>query len=219
MIRPEVPVAVFWDMDGTIVDSEEHWIGAAREIVDEHVAQAPIHRLDALVGMAIDDGAALMREIGVDLPVDEIVRRQIDGVLVRMEKHPLRWRPGARDLLAAVRAAGIPQALVTMSHRRTAAPVVAGLPDDTFDAVVTGDDVEHGKPFPDAYLRAADLLGVDPSRGVAIEDSPPGLAAARAAGMTVIGVPHHVDLSDLGAHAVWSTLVGRRPADLALVGS
>lgn len=210
------PAAVFWDMDGTIVDSEHHWIGAARDILRAHAAPVPVERLDALVGLAIPDGAAMLRDLGVALPVDEIVRRQVAGVLARMASEPVRWRPGARDLLEAVRTAGIPQALVTMSYRSTAVPVIAALPSGTFDAVVTGDDVERGKPFPDAYLRAAVLLGVDPADGVAIEDSPTGLAAARAAGLTAVGIPHHLPLHDSGAHAIWPTLLGRAPGDLPL---
>ncbi|QBR75361.1 HAD family phosphatase [Microbacterium sediminis] len=201
-------------MDGTIVDSEHHWIAAAHDIVRAHAPAAARTGLDALVGMAIPDGALLMRALGVDLPVDEIVRRQVAGVLTRMAAEPPRWRPGARELLAAVRAAGIPQALVTMSYRETADPVIAALPPGTFDVVVTGDDVDRGKPFPDAYLRAAGALAVAPDRAVAIEDSPTGLAAARAAGIAVIGVPHHVPLD--GADALWPTLAGRAVTDLSL---
>ena len=210
------PAAVFWDMDGTIVDSEHHWMAAAADLVRAHAGPPPAERLDALVGLAIPDGAALLRKLGVDLPVDEIVRRQIAGVLARMAAEPPRWRPGARELLAAVRAAGIPQALVTMSYRATADPVIAALPVGTFDAVVTGDDVARGKPFPDAYLRAATLLGVAPGRTVALEDSPTGLAAVRAAGIAVVGIPHHLPLDAELADAIWPTLVGRGAGDLSL---
>ncbi|MDQ1586093.1 MAG: hypothetical protein QOH80_1458, partial [Actinomycetota bacterium] len=68
----------------------------------------------------------------------------------------------------------------------------SGLPPNTFAAVVTGDEVEHGKPHPEAYLEAARRLAVDPRRCVAIEDSPTGLASAEAAGCAAIGVPHIV---------------------------
>jgi beta-phosphoglucomutase-like phosphatase (HAD superfamily) len=75
-----------------------------------------------------------------------------------------------------------------MSYRRLAEAVVGGLPEGTFGAVVTGDEVREGKPHPEPYLRAAALLGVDPRRCVAVEDSPTGVAAAEAAGCVTVVV-------------------------------
>jgi HAD superfamily hydrolase (TIGR01509 family) len=98
------------------------------------------------------------------------------------------WTPGALDLLAALGPAGLPVALVTMSYRRLAAAVLDGLPEGTFGAVVTGDEVREGKPHPEAYLRAAALLDVDPRRCVAVEDSPTGVASAEAAGCVTVAV-------------------------------
>src|SRR5690606_12389082 len=93
-----------------------------------------------------------------------------------------------RELLVALREAAVPCALVTMSYRQLAEPVVALAPEGAFQALVCGDDVERGKPHPEPYLRAADLLGVDVERCVAIEDSPTGIASARAAGAATLGV-------------------------------
>jgi beta-phosphoglucomutase-like phosphatase (HAD superfamily) len=86
---------------------------------------------------------------------------------------------------------------------------------DAFDVVVAGDDVEHSKPHPAAYLRAAQLLGVDPGDCVAIEDSPPGVGSAVAAGAATIGVPLHVALVTDGSFVSWPTLEGRTVGDLA----
>jgi len=88
---------------------------------------------------------------------------------------------------------------------------------DAFEVVVAGDEVEHSKPHPAAYLRATELLGVDPVDCVAIEDSPPGVASASAAGAATIGVPAHVPLLDDGTFTVWPTLAGRTLADLSTV--
>jgi HAD superfamily hydrolase (TIGR01509 family) len=105
------------------------------------------------------------------------------------------WRPGARELLAALRSAEIPCALVTMSYDRLARTLVDQLPAGTFTTLVTGDQVVDGKPHPEAYLLAAQRLGVEPAACVAIEDSPTGLASAEAAGCVVVAVPHHVTVA------------------------
>lgn len=210
------PAAVLWDMDGTIVDTEEHWIAAAAEIVRGQGIEPPPGALDALVGMALPDGAELVRRLGVDLPVHDIVERQIGLALRNTAVGGIAWRPGALRMLAALRTARIPRALVTMSYRAYADRIVAALPPGMFDVVVTGDDVEHGKPAPDAYLRAMRMLGVSAADCVAIEDSVVGLAAARAAGAHTIGVPHHSPLAAGAADAIWPTLSDRGLVDLYL---
>lgn len=213
------PAAVLWDMDGTIVDTEHFWVDSAAEIILEHVPEAgPDHLdgLESLVGMALLDGAQVIRSYGVDRPLEEIVDLQLDLVLQKAAREPFVWRPGAVELLSALAAEGIPLALVTMSYRAFADEVVSALAASPFDVVVTGDDVERGKPFPDAYLRAARLLDVNPAECVAIEDSPVGIRAATSAGAVTIGVPMHVDLGDTAADVIWPTLAGRVPRDLYL---
>jgi beta-phosphoglucomutase-like phosphatase (HAD superfamily) len=79
-----------------------------------------------------------------------------------------------------------------MSYRRFVAPILAGLPEGTFEVVVTGDAVTQGKPHPEPYEKAAAVLGVDPSATLAIEDSNTGARSAEAAGCTVLVVPNHV---------------------------
>jgi HAD superfamily hydrolase (TIGR01509 family) len=109
----------------------------------------------------------------------------------------LAWRPGARELLAAVRAKGIPSALVTAT-RRSLVEAVLGTPtaaEADFDVVICGDDVEHTKPHPQPYLAAADRLGIEPGRCIAVEDSPTGIASARAAGCIVVSVPREAALT------------------------
>jgi HAD superfamily hydrolase (TIGR01509 family) len=123
------------------------------------------------------------------LPSAEAVERWMtEGMLERVAAGRVMVRPGARELLAEVAAAGIAHALVTSSQRPFAEAVLAstGL---RFPVVVTGDDVTAHKPDPQPYLLAARLLGVDPGRCVALEDSPNGVASATAAGCLVIAVP------------------------------
>ena len=208
------PAAVLWDMDGTIVDTEAHWIDAAEEIAREHGVDVPQDALTALVGTSLTDGAELIRGWGIEQSVSELVDRHLELAMRNTAAAGLTWRPGARELLATLRADGIPLALVTMSYRTYADAVIEALPAGTFDAVVTGDAVERGKPFPDAYLRAAELLEVEVRECVAVEDSLIGLAAARSAGAQVLGIPHHVTIPPDAADAVWPTLAGRLVADL-----
>lgn len=210
------PAAVLWDMDGTIVDTETHWIDAAAEILRAQGIDPRPADLAPLVGMALTDGAKLMRDLGARGSIDELVQRQLELATSNTAASGLRWRPGAVAMLAGLRASGIRLALVTMSYRSYAEAIIDALPAGTFDAVVTGDDVERGKPAPDAYLRAAELLGVVPQACIAIEDSPIGLAAARAAGVRTIGVPHHLGIAPDAADEVWPTLDGRAPHELRL---
>ena len=123
-----VPAAVLWDMDGTLVDTEPYWIAGEYELVAEHGGTWGDEHAHAIVGMDLRDAAAYISEHGsVDLPVDDIVNRLLDGVTLRVRER-VPWRPGARELLADLRANGVPTALVTMSWRRFAEAVVEALP-------------------------------------------------------------------------------------------
>lgn len=218
MIAPNLPSAVLWDMDGTLIDTEPFWFAAETELVGRFGGTWTHHQAISLVGSGLDDGARVLQQHGVDMTVDEIVGWQTDFVTERLVG-PLPWRPGALELLGALRDAGVPTGLVTMSIRRMAEAVAAAVPFDGFDVVVAGDDVRRPKPDPEAYLRAAELLGVDILGCVAIEDSPPGLAAAVASGATTIGVPHQAVLPEGDRWRLWTTLERRGPADLAAVAA
>jgi len=208
------PAAVLWDMDGTLVDTEPYWIECESALVAEHGGSWTTENAMALVGNDLLDSGRYLREHGgVDLSPEEIVEVLLDGVVERV-KQSVPWRPGARDLLAALRAVGMPSALVTMSYERFVAPVLAALPHGSFDVVVTGDAVSRGKPHPEPYLHAARLLGVDPVRCLAIEDSNTGARSAEAAGCLVLVVQNHVPV-DLGERRVFrDSLEGLKVADL-----
>ena len=188
------PAAVLWDMDGTLVDTEPFWIRAETELVTMHGGTWTQADAASLVGRDLLDAAAEIREVGgVDIDPVDIVNMMMERVIELMAGEP-PWQPGALDLLAALRAEGIPCVLVTMSWRRLAGAVVDLLPPGTFARVVVGDEVPRGKPHPDPYLAAARSIGVDPAACIAIEDSPIGATSARAAGCHVLAVPHVVDV-------------------------
>jgi HAD superfamily hydrolase (TIGR01509 family) len=201
-------------MDGTLVDTEPYWLEAEEELVGSFGGTWTHEDGLTLVGSGLTDSAAILQGRGVAMPVDEIVNWLTDRVLERIA-HGVSWRPGALELLAQIRDAGIPTALVTMSLTRMAEIIVARIPFPAFDFIVGGDRVEHNKPHPDPYLRAANLLGVDVSSAIAIEDSTTGLASAVASGAVSIGVPLHTPLGTGRGYAIWPTLAGRTVADLS----
>ena len=177
----QLPDAVLWDLDGTLVDTEPAWIAAESELAREHGVDWTAEDGEAMVGSALPNAAAIMRGRGVHLSDDEIIGFLIDRVLVSLgERVP--WQPGALELLTELRDAAVPCALVTMSYRDMADRIVAGAPDGVFHVVVAGDEVTQGKPHPEPYLRAAEMLGVDVRRCVAFEDSPPGSPRPRPRG-------------------------------------
>jgi HAD superfamily hydrolase (TIGR01509 family) len=130
----------------------------------------------------------------------ELVHAELEGAGVE----PM---PGARELIAALREQGVPLGLATNSGREFATRALrsAGVY-DCFDAVVSAEEVEHPKPAPDVYLEAAARLGADPAACVALEDSATGVSAARAAGMTVVGVPSFPGLDLAAANLVVPSL-------------
>ena len=190
-----LPAAVLWDMDGTIIDTEPYWIDAEIALATRDGGTWTHDDGLTLIGKALPESAEILRErAGVKGSTDDIVDDLVRQVGHLLRTHGADWQPGARELLAELNAAQVPCALVTMSYTSLADILVELLPPNTFTAVVTGDMVTHGKPHPEPYLKAAELLGVDPAQCIAIEDSPTGVASAEAAGARVIGVPHFVPI-------------------------
>ncbi|NHA68938.1 HAD family hydrolase [Phycicoccus flavus] len=209
-----LPAAVLWDMDGTLVDTEPYWIEAEHRIVEEHGGTWSDEFAHQLVGNDLMVSARFIREHSpITWEPERIVDELLARVVAQVREH-VPWRPGARELLAALGEAGVPCALVTMSWRSLADAVVAALPDGSFAAVVTGDEVEHGKPHPEPYHAAARQLGVDPARCVAIEDSPTGVRSAVAAGVPTLAVPHVVPVPDIDGAVRAPDLVGMTPQGL-----
>ncbi len=213
-----LPVAVLWDMDGTLVDTEPYWIECEFALAEKHGGTWSQEHGLAVIGGDLVDSATYMREhMGIDLTPHQIIEELLDGV-VRLVEQEVPWRPGARELLADLRTEGVPCALVTMSWRRFVEPVMAALPAGSFDVLVCGDEVSRGKPHPEPYLRAAELLGIDPADTLAIEDSPKGAASAAAAGCQVLVVPSHVPVPAGERRTLRETLVGVGARDLGGIG-
>ncbi|MDN4596118.1 HAD family hydrolase [Leifsonia virtsii] len=213
----DLPAAVLWDMDGTLVDTEPYWMASEQELVGSFGGTWTHDDGLLLVGLGLWNSAEILRAHGVAMEADEIVQWLTDRVQRKLDEEGVPWRPGARELLEEVRGRGIPTALVTMSVRRMAEQIVAHIPFPAFDVIVSGDEVDAPKPAPEPYLKAAGLLGVDVRDAVAIEDSLVGLASAVEAGATAIGVPHIVPLPESDEHILWPTLEGRSADDVIAV--
>jgi HAD superfamily hydrolase (TIGR01509 family) len=213
-----LPAAVLWDMDGTLVDTEPYWFAAERDLVDAYGDRDwPDEMAARMVGFDLLDGARFLQEHAhVDLPAEEIVDRLLDGVIARLHRS-IPWQPGARELLADLNEAGVPCALVTMSWRRFVDPVLAALPEGSFVASITGDEIPYGegKPHPTPYVLGAQACGADPRDCVAIEDSPTGTRSALAAGCRVLGVPNVTVLEPEPGMALVESLAEVRIGDLA----
>lgn len=189
--------AVLFDMDGTLVDSEKVWTIALYELAESLGGRLSDEARAAMVGTNMSRSMAILHA-DLGLPPERDTAQSVAWLEDRMGElfaDGLVWKPGAQELLAAVADAGIPAALVTATRRRLVETALETIGRRYFAAVVCGDDLDETKPHPAPYRTAATLLGVPPARCVAVEDSPTGLASARAAGCVVLGVPSEVDLT------------------------
>jgi HAD superfamily hydrolase (TIGR01509 family) len=217
-----MPAAVIFDNDGLTLDTEHTWTRAEAALYARYGTQFTLDHKREMLGTSGEKSALTMeRHLGqpgrgdeLRVELRELVHDELDGTGVE----PM---PGVIELLDALREHGIPLGLATNSGREfaTRALRAAGLY-ERFAAVVSAEEVERPKPAPDVYLAAAAELGADAEQCVALEDSETGVAAARAAGMTVIGVPSFpgVDLGEadlvvpsLHDERVWALLGLGRP--------
>ncbi|GAA2453149.1 HAD family phosphatase [Actinomadura vinacea] len=181
--------AVLFDMDGLLIDSERLWLEVETEVMAWLGGSWGPEQQEHLVGGSLDSAVAYMLDLtGAAASPEEVGRRMLEGMAGRLET-AVPMMPGAKDLLAEVRAAGVPAALVSSSHRRLIEPALEAIGREHFVLSVAGDEVSRTKPDPEPYLTAARRLGLPPGRCVVLEDSPNGVAAAEAAGCVTVAVP------------------------------
>ena len=198
---------VLIDMDGTLLDSEKVWEVALHDLAASFGGRLSPAARALMVGSSMARSTAIMSaELGVELdPVT--TRRFLHERMAELFAAELAWKPGAERLLLAVREAGIPTALVTATQRKLTEDALNFMGRHLFDASVCGDEVTRGKPDPEPYQRAAALLGADPARCVAIEDSPTGIQSAEGAGCAVLAVPSEIPIAPATSRVLRESLI------------
>ena len=210
------PRAVVFDCDGLLIDSEVRWAVAERRVVEGHGGAWLPELRERMVGGSGDHTARCIAEwLGLpEAAATGILHEVYTGYLAVLDELGVEPMAGARALVTAV-AGRLPLAVASNTREQTVRATLAasGLP-AVFDLVFTPDQGRRAKPAPDVYLAACEALGVAPSEAVAFEDSPPGVAAARAAGMVVVAVPSD-GIHELEADLVLGSLLD---LDLAVLG-
>lgn len=210
--------AIFWDMDGALVDSEGLWSVSMADLAVHLGGELTAAAREELTGSSLVRTVTTIRtELGLDPDDADAVAADGRWLLDRTAavfRDGLPWCPGAREALATVRASGLPTALVTSTYRELTEVALDTIGREFFDVVVCGDEVPATKPDPAPYLRAAELLDVDPTACVAVEDSPTGTRSAEAAGTMVLVVPAEVTVTPGERRVLRDGLVGLTVAEL-----
>jgi HAD superfamily hydrolase (TIGR01509 family) len=215
--------AVLFDMDGTLVETEELWGEAMFALALELGGTFSTGAREQTVGTSLRVALGILyADLGVHRSEEQFradARWVEDRTAALMTSRGMLWRPGARELLVQVRAAGLTTALVTTTPRRLATLVLhqiaAELGSSPFDVTVCGDEVPARKPDPAPYLQAMAARGVEPAACVVIEDSRAGVAAGLASGAAVLAAPSLQPLQFQAGLELRDSLVGLTVADLA----
>ncbi|MDX6227350.1 MAG: hypothetical protein QOI76_740 [Frankiales bacterium] len=202
--------AALFDMDGLLVDSEPLWSVAESELAARYGGVWDAEIKARCIGTALPDAVPMMLDyFGVIAPSGEELIAAQDFLLGRMVKlfaTELPLQPGALELVDALRAAGVPTALVSSSYRVLVDAVLAVVGAHRFDVTLAGDEVSRTKPDPEPYLTAAAALGAAPEKCVVFEDAPSGIASAEAAGCLAVGIPGHAPLVSTPDRPIFASL-------------
>ncbi len=205
-------------MDGLIVDTEPIHFEAFRQYMRRHGVDLPESVMPEFIGFSEQENLRdLKAKYHLSDPLDDMIAARRAIYLNLVQTLPIDVLPGFWEFSAAAHQRGLKQAVVSSAARVQVdivlrrlfehRPDLGGF-DAYFDAIVSGDDVTRNKPAPDIYLEGAKHLGVPPARCLALEDSPPGVQSAAAAGMIVMAVPNKYtrDLEFPGAAAIVESL-------------
>lgn len=183
------PAAVFFDHDGTLVDTEPLWARAKTELAEEFGKTWTEEDTLVCLGRPMSETVDRLHAIGIDLPSDQLMERLTTDAREIVARTEVPFLPGMAALLEELSNAEIPAAIVTNATAEIADMTAARGPAGLFRTVIGNENVSTPKPDPQPYLMAAEALGVEPTDCVAVEDSPSGVTSAMAAGMKTIVVP------------------------------
>jgi HAD superfamily hydrolase (TIGR01509 family) len=204
-----LPDAVVFDNDGLLLDTESVWTRAEEDLFERRGIEFTAEHKRDLVGTSAEvAGGTLERHLKEPGGAVELIEELNELVVAELE-HGVEAMVGARELLHQLKQRGTPIGLVSNSPLRFVrrSLEIVGF-DDRFDIVLSAHEVAAPKPAPDPYLEACRRLGVEAGPSVvALEDSPTGVAAARAAGLTVIGVPSLAGIELVEAHEIAESLL------------
>ncbi len=181
--------AVIWDLDGVLVDSTEGHFAAWQRLFAEEGLQ--MDRAEFLRTFGQRNDSVLRAALGPDLPAARLqdLGERKEAYFRSLVPQLVRPVPGALMLLSELHGAGVAQAIGSSAPRANLETILSTLGiSELFGATVTAEDVSRGKPAPDVFLTAAARLGIPPARCIVLEDAPPGVEAARAAGMRCVAV-------------------------------
>jgi HAD superfamily hydrolase (TIGR01509 family) len=182
--------AVLFDMDGLLLDSEPVWYDVEYSVVERLGGQWAPHHQQACIGGTMAASCRYIIDLtGASISVQELSDLLIGEMAEHFRNDTFPLHDGALQLVDAVRAAGVPTALVSSSYRVLIDAALDRLGRDRFPVSVAGDEIAHGKPHPEPYLTACERLGADPRACVVLEDAISGVASAEAAGCVVVAVP------------------------------
>lgn len=187
----EAPLAVVFDNDGLLLDTESVWTRAERDLFARRGVEFTPADKRELVGTSAEIAGGILERRLSEAGRAEALIEELNELVIAELEHGVEAMLGARELLDGLGERGVPLGLVSNSPiafvRRSLE--IVGF-ENRFDVLVSGHETAAPKPAPDPYLEACRRLGVEPGPEiVALEDSPTGVAAARAAGLTVIGIP------------------------------
>jgi HAD superfamily hydrolase (TIGR01509 family) len=199
------PCVVF-DLDGTLIESEQIWRDVRHDFVSAHGGRWHDNAQSTMIGMRTEEWARYIHDdLGVNLAPAAIAKQVVAAVAARLQHVPVL--PGANEALERI-ARDFRLGLATSAALPVAKSVLAATGWGKFFAVVvSADEVSRGKPAPDVYLRAVELLRAEPSRTAAVEDSANGIRSAYSAGLAVVAIPNHAFPPDSGSLSLASCVL------------
>lgn len=199
--------AVFFDMDGTFVNSEPHWLAAETSLMAEYGHEWTQEDQRYCLGGPLSKVGQYMYELAGKVESPEFFHHELVRRTVEHFQSHIEYMPGALELLLQLKKEGIPVGLVTASPSSMMSATLSRLPEEYFNVAVSGDDVKVTKPDPEGYILAAERLGVDISHSIILEDSLTGISAAVSSGAFVVAVPMMVTVTEKPRQKIVHSLV------------